>query len=429
MNPRTVVVTGVGLITGLGIGVEDCWAGMLAGLSAVRPISTYDPTPLTARLAAEIDDFEPLNYLSKRTLRTVNRGDQLAVAGARLALRDAGLPENDELGPRTGLFLGANKEISRIDSLIENLQQVRRPDGTADLQALGEGSRTIVPPLFYVEGLQSASLFHISQIHGIRGVNAFFAGTADASSNAIGRAMRAIRRGDADVALAGGSEDATGWWSMSKMDSLGVLTPDNGHGAAAFRPFDTGRSGAVLGEGAAILVLEERERALARGARIYAEVSGYGAGNDLASPPKPDREGTGVRVSVARALDDAKIAPGELDYVVGHGSATRLGDLSEAHGLHAALGGERTALSVIKPQTGHLVGAAGAMNAAAAALSVHHGIALPILNLDTPDRRITGTTALDLVRGTVRETTIMHALALGRGLEGQSASVVLSRAS
>ncbi|MER6347575.1 beta-ketoacyl-[acyl-carrier-protein] synthase family protein [Streptomyces sp. NPDC001595] len=427
---RQVVISGIGLLTALGEGTETNWKALVAGESGVGPITAYDPSPLQTRLGAEIPGFDATRFATRRQLRTINRGDRLALAAARLALDDAGLPHNqaggDELGHRTGLYLGGNKSIGRMEQLIDELKVIRRPDGTADLARLGREADVIMPPLFFVEGLQPGAVFNISQTYGIRGASAFFAGTADAGASAIGRALRAIRRGDADVAIAGGYDDATSWWSMSLLDRLGVLTTRNDWGKEAFRPYDRDRSGAVAGEGAALLVLEEKQAALRRGARIYAELTGYGAGHDCRTPPAPDAQGRGLVVAMRRALKDARLAAGHLGYVASHGAATRLGDASENAALRTALGSAATSVPVssVKPQFGHLIGGAGALNAAVCALALHNGAVPANLNLDSPDP----VCDLDYVRGAARESAPKHALALARGIEGQAVALALSKA-
>ncbi|ROO51999.1 3-oxoacyl-[acyl-carrier-protein] synthase II [Micromonospora sp. Llam0] len=421
---RRVVITGIGLLTGLGEGAAANWDALLAGRSAIARLTGYDPSPLHSQLGAELAGFDPLRFASRKALRMLNRGDQLGLAGATLAVADAGLDTGTELGHRTGLFLGGGKEISRLDDLIANLSAIRAEGGTADLLKLGRTASSVLPPLFFVEGLQPAAVFHVSEKFGIRGPNCFFAGTADSGARAIGRAMRAIRRGEADRAIAGGYDDASGWWSMSKMDGLGVLCTDNDAGSAAFRPFDSQRSGSVLGEGAAILVLEERNTALARGVPCYAELIGFGEGNDCRPAPSPDPQGRGVAAAMRRALDDSRLEPGALSYVAAHGSATWAGDISEARAIRHILGPAQVPVSTVKPQTGHLVGGAGALNVAVAALALRHGAAPATLNLDDPDPGCD----LDHIRREPMSARLHHALALARGFEGQATALALTTA-
>ncbi|MER7720009.1 beta-ketoacyl-[acyl-carrier-protein] synthase family protein [Streptomyces flaveolus] len=424
---RRVMVTGIGLMTAIGQGAAPTWHNLLAGRTGIAPLRSYDPTPLRTRIGAEIHDFDPTQWAGRRTLRMLCRSDQLALAGATLALRDAGLDHDGDHGHRTGLFLGSNKEMPRMDELIDQLQAVRSPDGTPDLRKLGRTARSVVAPLFFVEGLQPAAAFHISEKFGIRGANAYFAGTADSGAMAIGRAMRTVRRGEADVVVAGGYDDATGWWAMSKMDGLGVLSPHTDRGAEAFRPFDRDRSGSVFGEGAALLVLEEREHALARGAHCYAEITGFGSGNDCVRPPSPQPRARGLAHAIGRALTDAGSAFPDGSYIAAHGCATVQGDASETVALHDALGtaAKSAQISSVKPQTGHLVGGAGALNAAVAALTLDSGIVPATQNLHHP----AADCDLDYVPLTPRETRPHNALALARGLEGQAVAIALERTS
>jgi 3-oxoacyl-[acyl-carrier-protein] synthase II len=282
----------------------------------------------------------------------------------------------------------------------------------------------VFPPLFYVEGLQPAVLFFLSQLFGVRGPNAYFHGTAEAGAEAVARAARALRRGEADLAIAGGFDDPTSWWPMSHMDTMGVLTDRNDMGAAAFRPFDGDRSGSVLGDGAAFLILERREAALARGARCYAEIAGSGFGNDL-EVMTPQPQGRALASAITRALADAEMPTDRIGYIAAHGCATRLGDVSETRAIRTALGSaaDSVAASSVKPQTGHLVGAAGALNIAIASLALYHCVMPPTLHLERPDPACD----LDWIPKSARPATVPAALALARGLAGQQVALALRR--
>ncbi|WP_100524845.1 beta-ketoacyl-[acyl-carrier-protein] synthase family protein [Mycobacteroides abscessus] len=428
-SERDVVVTGIGLLTALGEGPDANWKALMNGETGIGPIKAYDPSPLQTRLGGEITDFDATRFATQRQLRTINRGDRLALAAARLALDDAGLPHTqsggDELGHRAGLYLGGNKSLGRTEELIEELRVIRRSDGTADLEHLARQGDRIMPPLFFIEGLPAGAVFNISQMYGIRGSSSFFAGYADAGATAIGRAMRAVRRGDSDVAIAGGYDDATSWWSMTLLDRLGLLSTRNDLECEAYRPYDSNRDGGLPGEGAALLVLEEKQSALARGARIYAEMTGYGAGHDARIPPASDPQGRGLARAARRSLEDAGLAAEELGYIATDGSGTRLGDIGEVAALHTILGSAVRSVpaSCVKPQTGHLVGGGGALNAVVAALALHHGAVPATLNLENPDPACD----LDHVRGSARESRPLHAMALARGIEGQAVALTLSR--
>jgi 3-oxoacyl-[acyl-carrier-protein] synthase II len=422
---RRVVVTGIGLVTPLGVGTEETWAALVDGKSGVAPISGYDATALRTQLAAEIPDFDPEQFAHRRVLRSMTRNDQLALAGASLALADSGL-EASEDGDRRALFVGSNKEISNPMNILEGSLVARNEDGSVDIRRLGEQASSAFHPLFYVEGLQAASIFYISQAHSLKGANTYFAGTAEAGVAAIGRGYRAVRRGEADVAVAGGFDDASSWWNMTKFDTLGILTQRNELGAAACRPYDVDRSGTVLGEGSAFLVLEPAEDAAARGARVYAEIVGFGNAYDSSRLITPDPEGSSLAGAIGAALREADAGPADVDYVATHGSGTRAGDSSEARALRTVFGDDgKLAASSVKPATGHLVGGAGALNAAVAALAVSSGILPPTLNLERPDPDCDG---LDWVPREARRREVRQALALARGLEGQNVALAVRAA-
>jgi 3-oxoacyl-[acyl-carrier-protein] synthase II len=422
---RRVVITGVGLVTPLGVGTEETWTGLVDGKSGVAPISGYDATALRTKLTAEIADFDPEQFAHRRVLRSMTRNDQLALAGASLALADSGL-EASEDGDRRGLFVGSNKEISNPMNILEGSLVARNEDGSVDIRRLGASASSAFHPLFYVEGLQAASIFYISQAHSLKGANTYFAGTAESGAMAIGRGYRAVRRGEVELAVAGGFDDASSWWNMTKFDTMGILTQRNELGAAACRPYDVDRSGSVLGEGSAFLVLEAQEAAAARGANVYAEMVGFGKAYDAHKLITPDPDGRGLSAAIEAGLREAESDPGDVDYVVTHGSGTRAGDASEARALRTVFGGDGGfAASSVKPATGHLMGGAGALNAAVAALAIRRGTLPPTLNLERPDPACDG---LDLVPREARQTKVSQAVALARGLEGQNVALVIRAA-
>ncbi|OLE24449.1 MAG: 3-oxoacyl-ACP synthase [Actinobacteria bacterium 13_1_20CM_3_71_11] len=420
---RRVAITGVGLLTAVGAGRKEAWDALLQGQTGVRRVRAWDASALRTQMAAEIDDFVPDRYASRRALRMTTRNDQLAIAGAVLAMTDAGNDISAYDPGRAAAFVGGNKEISNPEHLLDGCLVARCEDGSADIRRLGTQASSAFYPLFYVEGLQSAALFYVSQLFGLMGANAYFHGTADVGLTAIGRAYRSIRRGESDIALAGGSDDASSWWTLSKMDGLGVLTDRNELGAQAFRPFDVDRSGSVLGEGASWLVLEEYEAATRRGATIYAEVTGFGSTFDGATLPTPEPSGAPLAVAIRKALDEARVNPDEVDYVASHGCATLLGDPSEARALASVFGpAGQPAVGSVKPATGHLVAGAGALNVAVCTLAVAEGAIPPTLNLERPDPDC----PLDNLVVQAREARVRHAVAVARGLEGQQVALVVS---
>lgn len=427
---RRVAVTGIGLVTPLGVGTEPTWEGLLAGRSAVRRLESFDPSSLRTQIGAEISDFEPKDIVDKqqrRSLRKMTRTDVLGYVGAILAVRDSGLELTEDPEGRNGLFLGSNKEICTPEHLLEPAVAARGEDGRVDIRRFGEQAQTTVPPLFFLEGLQAAPLFYISEAFGLRGTNTFFAGSAEAGAVAIGRAYRALRRGEADLVIAGGYDDAVSWWHMCKMEAFGVMTPSNELGPAACRPYDVDRDGTVLGEGAAFLVLEELDAAKRRGARIYAELVGFGTGIDTETLFTSEPDGRGLEIAIRTALEEAQAVPPDIDYVAAHGTGTRNGDASEGRALASVLGTEGNGLvaSSVKPATGHLIGGAGALNAAVAALAAHHGAVPPTLNLQQPDEACG---RVDWVPREAREVRVENALAVARGFEGQNVALAVRAA-
>ncbi len=418
---RRVLVTGIGVISALGTGADVNWAALLDGHSAIGPVRNFDASSLRTRMAAEIAGFDPTDFVDRRTGRKMTRSEQLALAGAALAVRDAELDGSLD-GERTALFTGSSKEVSDLAKLVGAIVECTDDEGRFDVQRAGERISAF-QPLFYVEGLQGASLFYISSAFKLLGANTYFAGTGESGMTAIGRAFRVIRRGEADCAIAGGFDDPVWWWSMSSFDALGILSDRNDLGAAAFRPFDRDATGSVLGEGAAFVLLEDYETARERGARAYAEITGYGCGADAYHLLTPHPGGRGLVTAMRRALQDAGSAPADVSYIAAHGSATPQGDRSEARALRTVFG-QITApppASSVKPATGHLVGGAGALNAVVAAMAIHHRAVPPTLNHEQAQPGC----EYDWVPRTARELPVQQALAVARGLEGQNAVLAL----
>jgi 3-oxoacyl-[acyl-carrier-protein] synthase II len=424
-DARRVAVTGVGLVTALGTGTDATWRGLIEGRSGVDRIASYDVSSLRTQIGGEASDFQPDQYATPKVLRKLTRGDQFALVGAVLAVEDAGLELGDEQSARAGLFLGGNKEVSDLMHLLEPTLAARNDDGSVDMARFGESAHVTAYPLFYVEGLQAAPLFYVSERFKLKGVNTYFAGTAEAGMTALGRAFRAVKRGEADVVIAGGYDDALSWWNTTKLDDFdGYLTGRNELGAGACRPFDRDRDGTVLGEGTGFLVLEELESARSRGARIYAEIAGLGGGTDPAYGTAPDPQGHGLAVAMEKALREAGIESGSVDYVAAHGDATKAGDVSEAEAIRAIFGDDAStpAASSVKAATGNTVAAAGAINAAVAALAVHNGVVPPTLNLEHPDPECNHA---DWIPREARELQVTNALALARGFAGQNVALAL----
>lgn len=421
---RRVVITGIGLVTGLGIGAGATWDGLIAGRSAVGPLRALNASSLRTRIGAEIDGLNPRDFVANRRLiRTMARSDVLAMASAVLAVRDSGIDFATLDPARVGLYAGGNKEVANLMHFEDAILASRGEDGAADMRAFGEIAPSMVYPLYFVEGLPAAPLFYISDAYGMKGANTYFSGTADASATAFGRGYRAVGRGEADVVLAGGFDDATSWWNLTKFDGLGVLTGRNELGPRAFQPYDRDRDGSAFGEGAAFFVLEERAAALTRGARCYAEVTGLGSTFDGYRTLTPRPDGLPLARAIDAALREAACLPASVGYVATHGCGTVVGDRSEARGLRAAFGDAAGKLvaSSVKAATGHLCAAAGALNVGVAALALYHQLAPPTLHLEHPDPACD----LDWVPNEARPIRTDQSLALARGLEGQNVAVAL----
>ena len=419
-----VVVTGVGLCTPLGNDTASTWSALVDGRSAVGPISGYEATSLRTQIGAEVHDLEARDYVSnRRSLRTMTRHDIYAMVAAKGAIEDSGLDLGDDPDGRNALFTAGDKQVSDPDAFAESSVAARDADGRADIRRFGELAFSSVHPLFYLEGIQGASLFYISEQWGLRGANTYFSGTAEAGLLAVARGYRAVRRGEAALALCGASDSPIFWWHMAAWDSFGVLTTRNDLGAAACAPYDLGRDGTVMGEGGAFLLLEDMDAAQKRGATIYAEVIGAGAAFDAGHLASPDQSGRAVTAAAERALQAGDVGTADVDYIAAHGDGTIDGDASEAAGLRTAFGSDGGLLSSsVKPATGNLVGAAGALNAAVAALALANQTVPPTLNLENLDPACTG---IDWIAKEARETRVEVALALARGLEGQNVALAL----
>jgi 3-oxoacyl-[acyl-carrier-protein] synthase II len=421
---RRVVITGIGLLTPLGIGTEDTWQELLAGHTAVGPIQGYDASSLRTSLGAELPAFKAREYVDRRALRTMTRYDMLATVAGVMAMRDSGLELEDDPEGRFALFTAGGKEISEPEHFQDVAVAVRDSSGQVDMRKFGELAFEQVHPLFYIEGLQGASLFYLSDAFPFRGANTYFAGGPEAGLTAIGRGYRAIRRGEAEAALAGGADAPVCWWNMAKIDSLELTTGSNELEAAACRPYDRERDGTVMGEGGVFVVLEEYDAARARDAHVYAEVAGFGTASDVEHLLRPDPSGRPLSQAVDRALREAELAPDQVNYIAGAGTGSPCGDASEGSGLRAVFGGNGSAPSgsSIIAATGHLGAAAGPASAAVAALAIDRQAMPPTLNLKTPDPACSG---IDWIAEHAREAPVREAVALARGLEGQNVALTL----
>jgi 3-oxoacyl-[acyl-carrier-protein] synthase II len=407
---RTVVVTGIGPVTPIGIGVEEFWAGATTGRNGIGPISRFDTADLPVTLSGEVDGFDVSTWLDAKEARRTDRFVHFAVAAAQLAFDDAGNPE--VRSDRGGVIFATG--IGGIEWLLQQ-----------HVVLLEKGPGRVSP--FMVPALMAnAAAGHIAMRLGLTGPNLCTVSACASGAHAVGEGYRIVRDGLADVMIVGGSEAATLRLTVAAFAQMTALTK-NSDPETASRPFDAERDGFVLSEGAAALILEDEARARARGATIYAEVAGYGASDDAFHITAPDPKGSGAALAIERALADAGVEPSAVDYVNAHGTSTQLNDASETAALKAALGDEvahEVAVSSTKSMTGHMLGAAGAVEAAVCALAVQRGVIPPTIHYRTPDPDCD----LDYVPNEAREADVKFAICNSFGFGGQNAVVALSRA-
>lgn len=369
---RRVVVTGMGLVTPIGIGRDAVWARLHEPRSAVSRITRFDPSPFRSQVAAEIPDFDPVALLSHKTARRTDRCSQFALAAAQQAIADARLDLAAHDPGRVGVLMGtALGGIGFAEE--ENTKYV-------------QGGLREVDPLLGLTVFAGAVSCNVAIAHGVSGINQTNAMSCASGTVAIGTAMAAIRRGDADVILAGGSEAPLAPLCYGAFALIRAMTTRNDDPAHASRPFDRGRDGFVMGEGAAVLVLEAEEVARARGATILAEIAGFAETNDAWHMTQPRPDGREARRAMAQAIADAGLAPHDIDWVNAHGSSTTLNDTTEAEAIRAVLGdaADTAWVSATKGWHAHALGASGAIETAIACLALHHGWLPGTLNLDDP---------------------------------------------
>ena len=412
-EPRRVVITGIGAITPIGTGVEGLWAGLRARRSAVGAVTRFDPEPFRTRIAAEVRDFRPQDFLEERRVKRLDRCSQFTLGAARLAIADAELALEREDRERIGAMMGsALGGVSHAEAQHANYMQ--------------GGLRNVDPGLALTVFTGAASC-NLAIECGLQGPNSTNGMSCASGAMALGDAFRAIRRGEADVMLAGGAEAPLAPLTFGAFAIIRAMSTRNDDPATASRPFDAGRDGFVMAEGAAVLVLEARDRALARGARIYAEIAGYGTTNDAHHMTAPRPDGSQAARAVRLALADAGVTPAEVAYVNAHGSATALNDPTETLALRQAFGdhASRLMLSGTKGYYGHALGASGAFEAAICALASSRRWLPPTVNLTDPDP------ACDLryLREEGLAADPEHLVSTSFGFGGINAALVFRRAS
>jgi 3-oxoacyl-[acyl-carrier-protein] synthase II len=408
-----VVITGIGLVTPVGIGTAATWNALLAGQSGIGPITLFDASTFRARIAGEVRGWEPLAYVEKKKLKEMDRFTEFAMGAANLAIADAKLELSDAERDLAGCFVGVG---------IGGLETLERTKVTL----LEKGSSKISP--YAIPGIiANIAAGQISMKYGLRGPSYCTTSACSSSAHALGEAASWIRSGRVDVMVAGGAEATITPVGIGGFEAMMALSKRNDDPTKASRPFDKGRDGFVCGEGAGILVLESLSRAKARGATIYAEITGYGATSDANHLTQPAPEGEGAQRSMRMALRDAKLAPEDVDYINAHGTSTPAGDIAETQAIAKVFGAHATDkklwVSSTKSMMGHLLGAAGAAESAVCALAIKNGQVPPTINLTDPDPAC----VLDYVPNQAREKRIRAAVNNSFGFGGTNCTLVFTR--
>ena len=408
---RRVVITGMGLVTPVGTGVETSWNAVVQGESGIGRITSFDTSHYPCHIAAEVKDFDPLAYVDKKEAKRMDRFTQFALASATMAVDAAGLRINEENAPRCGCLLGVG--FGGMATLERNHASLLRA-----------GPQRISP--FFVPMLiANMAAGHVCMRFGLRGPNSCVTTACAAGTHAIGEAYKIIQRGDADMMLSGGCEAAITPLAVGGFCAMRALSTRNDAPQQASRPFDKGRDGFVMGEGAGVLVLEELQQAQRRGATIYAEIVGYGMSADAYHMTQPDPEARGVALCLQQALHDAGVAPQEVEYINAHGTSTPYNDKYETLAVKKVFGEHayRLAMSSTKSMTGHLLGGAGGIEGVFTTLALYHGVLPPTMNWETPDADCD----LDYVPNAARATPVQLAMSTSLGFGGTNACVIFKK--
>jgi len=408
---KRAVITGIGLLTPLGVGREASWTGLVQGRSGIRPFTQFDASRLRTRFGGEVPDFDPLQTLDKPTARRTDRYTQFALAAADEAVADAGLTIDPGRAARAGVLLGV--ALGGLASL-EHHHALLLEKGPDKMNPF------MVPMM-----LANTAPGMLAIRYGARGPNYTLTSACASGAHAIGESLELIRRGVVDVAITGGVEAVLTELCVSGFCAMRALSTRNEEPERASRPFAVGRDGFVISEGAGIVVLEELEHARARGARIYAEVAGYGSSADAHHITAPHPEGEGVVLAIERALESAGLGPSDIDHVNAHATSTPMGDEGEARAIRRVFGAHAEKLLVTAPKSmlGHTLGAAGGIETAVLALTLARSLIPPTINLDERDPAC----ELDIVTGSAREGRVNAAVKNSFGFGGTNASLVLCR--
>ncbi|MCF2943988.1 beta-ketoacyl-ACP synthase II [Paenibacillus tarimensis] len=408
---KRVVITGLGPISPVGTGIEPFWSSLKEGRSGIGTITRFDTTNFNTKIAGEVKDFDPTDYMDKKEARRMDRFTQFAVAAAGMALKDAGLDLERENKDRIGVMLGSG--IGGIETF-EN-----------QAKTMFEKGPERVSPFFVPMMISNMGAGQVAISYGLRGPNVTSVTACASSTNAVGDAFRMLQWGHADVMITGGSEAPITQLSLAGFISMKAMSTRNDEPEKASRPFDTERDGFVVGEGAAVLVMETLEHALDRGARIYAEIVGYGSTCDAHHMVAPDPVGSGAANSMQEALQDAGIKPEQVDYINAHATSTPPGDQAETAAIKTVFGEHayKIAVSSTKSMTGHLLGAAGALEAMVCILSIVDGIIPPTINYEHPDPACD----LDYVPNEARKADVKVAVSNSFGFGGHNATLAFKK--
>ena len=410
-NHRRVVVTGIGVISPLGLTVSDTWEALISGKSGINYISHFDPAPFDTKFAAEVKGFDPMAYISRREAHRMDRFTQFAVVASLQAVEAAGLPIDNSNAEETGVIIG-----NSVCGLLEVAEQ---------LKVLSEAGPRKISPILAPTMTGDAAPVQVSLILGAKGPNYSPSSACSSSSDSIGHAYQTIRYGEAKVMIAGGTEAPIMPICIAAFNAARALSTKNNEPQSACRPFDAERDGFVLGEGAAIIILEDLGYALERGAPILAEIIGYSATSDAFHITQPSPNGEGATQALSLALKKAGVSPNEVDYINAHGSATVLNDKTETHAIKSVFGESayHIPISASKSMLGHLIGAAGAIEAVICILAINHGIIPPTLNLTHPDPECD----LDYVPNKARPAGVTTAVSNSFGFGGHNSVLIFRR--
>lgn len=413
LKPHRVVVTGLGMVTPLGTGVEKNWAALMKGQSGVGPIARFPNVEFfSTRIAGQVTDFRPEDFIEPKEIKKMDLFIQYSVASAQMAMEDGGFKIAPEDSARVGVIIG----VGLLG--LETIETYHK--------AYLEGGPRKISPFFIPKVISNLAPGHIAIRHGAKGVNWTPTSACASGTHAIGEAFHMIRDGLQDAILAGGAESVITPMGVGGFSAMKALSTRNEEPERASRPFDKDRDGFVIAEGSGVMILEERERALKRGAKIYAEIVGYGANCDAHHITAPAPEGEGAARCIRLALDDAKMAPGEIDYINAHGTSTEYNDINETQAIKKVFG-ERAyqiPVSSTKSMTGHLLGAAGAIEGIYSVLALVRGAIPPTINYENPDPECD----LDYVPNQARKADLSAALSNSFGFGGTNACVIFKRA-